>query len=276
PALLQLHIATARSRPGSPLSPIRPCISFYRRMVWNLKFQRASDGGGCRPLPFEYYFALYVVVGKMKVPRKKRPWALVVGCLLAHMIVVGRPELLCASGSVGWKLDGKWAAAGGLCWFVRVIAAGQMLLGSDGAGGLPNQIDLGADGSELARRIGCLWLSLEFGHDGLPTMVGMLLVGVTRVHNCLVLPDLRWMAGRTALMVRVVGGREASGSGRRRWAGRSERTKLVAGFSRRWLMVGDGAAGARRRQQWLPALVKVMEHHIGAPAVHCKLCTCNV
>ncbi|KAL5994114.1 hypothetical protein ACLOJK_034986 [Asimina triloba] len=35
-------------------------------------------------------------------------------------------------------------------------------------------------------------------------------------------------------------------------------------------------AGARRRQPWLPALVRVMERHTGAPAVHRKLCTCNV
>ncbi|KAL5977986.1 hypothetical protein ACLOJK_037009 [Asimina triloba] len=35
-------------------------------------------------------------------------------------------------------------------------------------------------------------------------------------------------------------------------------------------------AGARRRQPWLSALVRVMEHHTGAPAVHRKSCTCNV
>ncbi|KAL5987046.1 hypothetical protein ACLOJK_041041 [Asimina triloba] len=34
--------------------------------------------------------------------------------------------------------------------------------------------------------------------------------------------------------------------------------------------------GARRRQPWLPALLRVMEHHTGAPVVHRKSCTCNV
>ncbi|KAL5996023.1 hypothetical protein ACLOJK_026096 [Asimina triloba] len=33
---------------------------------------------------------------------------------------------------------------------------------------------------------------------------------------------------------------------------------------------------ARRRQPWLPALVRVMEHHTGAPAVHRKSCAYNV
>ncbi|KAL6009342.1 hypothetical protein ACLOJK_022571 [Asimina triloba] len=97
-----------------------------------------------------------------------------------------------------------------------------------------------------------------------------------------------WQIEWTALVVVVLKrlGEDGVGCGYRIRAARSEEDELRS----RWIraphlvrVILEGVdrltgrpAGACRRQQWLSTLVKVMEHHTGAPAVHCKPCTYNV
>ncbi|KAL5987176.1 hypothetical protein ACLOJK_041173 [Asimina triloba] len=204
-----------------------------------------------------------------------------------------------------WQRDG--CVASGLRWLLARSCGGDEVVGSVGRwmriGGETRTVGCSARAKLLAglrRDVGVMGLSPAVMGSVVGCMRGMLGVGLGWIEPAKSgewwldaarrwggwRRDDRAAAGPGEMGFGHEGGgpdlspRQADVSGRRlmwRWDDDGiEFSMSSPSFWVAWIGRPHHRREARRRQPWLPAWEKTMEHHIGAPALHRKSCTYNV